>query len=166
MDQPGPGLGCHCAIDPSVPLTCWMSEQGPASLHRLYHEVLLPGTTLTLPQAQARCAPHGCLRQTRTQFLGLPRDTQAHICTHTHMQSAHATLTLSSPLWARSTHAFALAHGTHTRSHCCTPTTVGAGGVGSRREKNPRLSPGKGGGECAGEGNDSPRSPRVPVHEY
>lgn len=119
--------------------------------------------------------------QTPSQTAGTAASPRpAHSYTHTHSytfrsdpeSTSHPHAQPSRPGHPGPCHsALTLAQGTHTRSHSCShshttqvgcaPTTV-AGGAGSGREKNPRLSRRRGVRGCAGEGNDSPRSPSSP----
>lgn len=125
-----------------------------------------PATLLPDPRSDCRhsCLPQTCpLIHTHTHSYTFRSDPES--TSHPHAQPprpghpgpCHSALTL--------------AQGTHTRSHSCSHShttqvgcapTIVAGGAGSGREKNPRLSRRRGVRGCAGEGNDSPRSPSSP----
>lgn len=100
-------------------------------------------------------------------FIPVSTQTHRHI-PHSHSAPHHVSRSPHQGLLSCPQHP----HRSHSCSHSCTPDLLCTKcwrGRGWEREgkKNPRLSRGRGVlGGCAGEGNDSPRSPRVPAHEY
>lgn len=137
-----------------------------------------PGTARGCMDLPGHTRAHACTRKGVRHVHAGPcshRHTRSHKQTHTHTLQAQPTLTLNRPpppcrvSWPfppddphpcpGHSHRLTLTHAPSHTPHIVWAPTVGAGGAGSGREKTRDSTGEEGCGGCAGEGNDSPRSP-------